>query len=309
MNNSAADLHESVVKMTESHLNNIMQLALFYTGNNEIYAVNVAKIQSFVILDEIEIVPNRDPNHIIVGVAQVRGELVTFVNLDAWLGMPIVDLSLFTVGVVCNVNCRRVGFFAREIIGIEDRLSSELMMPGTNQLKILYVTQIMIAGIEKSCAIFDIERLMVDCGFPTETPAFVMPDKESPRFKNKKILIAEDSVTAARKLSDFLTSLKIKYELYSDGGELINRLETIDENEIGLIITDSEMPVRDGFQVISYVKTNERLKHIPIVVNSSMTSGGVIEKVKRLGAAEFVNKSDVYSLYNFIKLHLEKEKL
>ena len=150
------DLNQAVEQMTQSHLNNIMQLAVFYTGNMEIYAVNVAKIQNFVILSEIDIVPNHDENSIIIGVAQIRDELVTFVNLDSWLGMPKVDLSQYAVAIICNLNCRRIGIFVREIIGIEDKFSHELKKPDTHELKILYVTQVKVANSDIPCAVFDI---------------------------------------------------------------------------------------------------------------------------------------------------------
>jgi two-component system chemotaxis response regulator CheV len=305
MSAETIDIRGSVAKMTDSHLNNIMQLAVFYTANYELYAVNVAKIQNFVILSEIEIVPNRDPDSVIIGVAQIRDELVTFVDLDRWLGMPKADSSVFEVGVVCSLNRRRIGFFAREVVGIEEKYSFELKIADSRELKILYVTNIKINGENKPCAVFDIERLMVDCGFPPETPRFA-PPKTQGAFVDKKILIAEDSGAAARKLADFFDSLGVSYEMYSDGAALISRLDTIDIDEVGLVVTDLEMPVRDGFQVIAYIKQSEKLNRLPVVVNSSMTSGGVAEKVKRLGADDLVNKSDSRALFELVKRYMGK---
>ncbi|MDR2034537.1 MAG: chemotaxis protein CheW [Helicobacteraceae bacterium] len=303
MNYESNDLQKNVEKMTGSHLNNIMQLAVFYTANYEIYAINVAKIQNFVILDEINIVPNRDSKSVIKGVAQVRDELVTFVDLDSWLGMPKYDPSVFTAGVVCNLNCRRIGFFVRDIIGILDKYSFELKIPDSRELKILYVTSVKIGDQEKPCAVFDVERLMIDCGFPTEMPPFT-PPKEFSAFISKKVLIAEDSGSAARKLTDFFDSLGITHELYPDGAALISRLDSIDIDEVGLVVTDIEMPVRDGFQVIAHIKRSEKLNRLPVVVNSSMTSGGVVEKVKRLGAVDLVNKSDPRALFELVKHYM-----
>ncbi|MDR1451926.1 MAG: chemotaxis protein CheV [Helicobacteraceae bacterium] len=300
------DLQSNVAKMTDSHLNNIMQLAVFYTANYELYAVNVAKIQNFVILNEISIVPNRDPDSVIIGVAQIRDELVTFADLDRWLGMPKTDPSVFEVGVICNLNRRRIGFFARDIVGIEDKYSFELKVADSRELKILYVTNVKINGENKPCAVFDIERLMADCGFPLEVPPF-KPSLEAPcEFIDKKVLIAEDSGAAARNLSDFFDSLGISYELYADGAALISRLDSINVEEVALAVTDLEMPVRDGYQVITQIKQNKKFKHLPVVVNSSITSGGAAEKVKRLGAVALVNKSDSRALFALVKQYLGK---
>ncbi|MDR0746616.1 MAG: chemotaxis protein CheV [Helicobacteraceae bacterium] len=302
------NLQKIVSSMTESHLNNIMQLAFFYTGNMEIYAVNVSKVQNFVILNEIEIVPNRDPSSIIIGVADIRGEVVTFVDLDKWLGMPACDPSVYSVGVVCNVNFKRIGFFAREIIGIEDRFSYELKKLSSHMLKILYETKITIGGRERPGSIFDIERLMSESGFPPEMPPFVVPEPKPDRFIHKKALIAEDSATAAKKLADFFGSLNIEYEIYGDGAELIDRLDTIDPGDIGMIVTDLEMPMKDGFQVIAHMKQNARLSSLPVIVNSSMTSSGIAEKIRGLGVTDFVNKSDTHALFALVERYMKNSK-
>ena len=40
---------EDIDKMTTSHLRNVMQLAVFYTGDEDIYAINISKIKITII--------------------------------------------------------------------------------------------------------------------------------------------------------------------------------------------------------------------------------------------------------------------
>ena len=148
---------------------------------------------------------------------------------------------------------------------------------------------------------------MIDSGFPPETPPFVPPPKNEVAFSVKKVLIAEDSVTAARKLMDFFDSLHISNELYSDGAALIERLDTIDTSEVGLVVTDLEMPRRDGFQVIAHIKQTGRLSALHVVVNSSMTSSGILEKIRGFGEVELVNKSDTHALFELVKKYMQME--
>jgi two-component system chemotaxis response regulator CheV len=303
------DIQKTVEQMTGSHLNNIMQLALFYTANDEIYAINVAKIQNFVILDEIDLVPNHDPESLIVGVSRIRDELVTFVDLDRWLGIQVPDRSIYQVGVVCNFNRTRMGFMVKEIIGIEDRYSHELMTPGTRDLKVLYVTHYHQGEKEHPCSVFDAEKLIKEVGL------FVPPQEDetgdrAPIRSDRLVLVAEDSPTAAAQIRTFLEALGLRYELYEDGEQLIDRLEAVAPEQVGLVITDLEMPGRDGFQVISHVKASDRLKGLPVVVNSSMTSSGIADKVHSLGAADLVSKSDLKTLYGLLVRYLgQKESL
>ena len=43
----------SVEQMTQGHLRNVQQLAVFYTGHNNIYAINIAKVKAFIITEEV----------------------------------------------------------------------------------------------------------------------------------------------------------------------------------------------------------------------------------------------------------------
>ena len=58
------------------------------------------------------------------------------------------------------------------------------------------------------------------------------------------------------------------------------------------------MPGTDGYQVASYIKTNKKFEHIPVIVNSSMTTDAVRGKMERIGIDGFVGKTDINALYN-----------
>lgn len=295
------DITKTIEQMTQSHLNNIMQLALFYTANYEIYAINISKIQHFVILDEIQIVPHHEAGSVIVGVAHIRDELVTFVNLDRWLGIPVDDCSIYNVGIVCNFNNRRTGFLVRDIIRIEDKYSYELKKPNAKNLKLLYVTKVEIDGKEQPCSVFDAERLLDEYDLAQIDPATIDP---ATKFNDKLVLIAEDSVTVANRIKEFFRKLEIAYEIYENGADLIARLKEIDPSRLGMVITDLEMPTTDGYQVISFVRSNKEFENVPVVVHSSMTGSGIVEKIRRLGAIDLINKSDSNALYSMLVQYL-----
>ena len=58
------------------------------------------------------------------------------------------------------------------------------------------------------------------------------------------------------------------------------------------------MPGTDGYQVASFVKNSSKYEHIPVVVNSSMTTDAVKGKMTRVGIDGFVGKTDINALYN-----------
>ena len=87
----------SVEQMTQGHLRNVQQLAVFYTGHNNIYAINIAKVKAFIITEEVAINDTPKDTNIIAGIATIRGEPVTLINLDAWLGLKPFDIKIINL--------------------------------------------------------------------------------------------------------------------------------------------------------------------------------------------------------------------
>ena len=304
-------IQKNVDYITKSHLRNVMQLVVLYTGANKIYAINISKIQTFLIKDEIEITKTPSADGLVVGVINLRGEYITIVNLDVWIGDTDVDESVYKIIIVCNYNERKVGILVKEIIKIEEKDSNELKIPSGNDPKISYVTDIKINGKNKTVIIFDAEKLLSDINISKEGSGTTIYDvvniKNFPPIKSdKKLLVAEDSKTVITKLHEFFEILGIDYEIYENGQLLIDRLNKLDPNEIGLIITDIEMPIKNGYQIIKYVKETPKFKNIPIISLTSMTNRGVYDKITALGALALINKADLKTLYNYIKKFLQR---
>ncbi len=70
------------------------------------------------------------------------------------------------------------------------------------------------------------------------------------------------------------------------------------------------MPEMDGFQLITEIKGDEKLRHIPIIILSARTTADTIEKVKALGGDLFIQKPcDSRYLVGSIKSILKKEQV
>jgi CheY-like chemotaxis protein len=59
---------------------------------------------------------------------------------------------------------------------------------------------------------------------------------------------------------------------------------------VGLVILDLNMPKVDGFEVLEEIKSDERLKGIPIIVLTSSSRTEDIDRAYKLGANSFVVK-------------------
>lgn len=73
----------------------------------------------------------------------------------------------------------------------------------------------------------------------------------------------------------------------SNGQEV---MQFLDEYDISLIMLDLVMPVMDGHDVLIKMKQSEKLKHIPVIVNSAMTDKKSIRDTLEEGAIDYFIK-------------------
>jgi len=304
-------IQKNVDYITKSHLRNVMQLAIFQTGNDEIYAINISKILTFLIKDNVDITRTPSSDKIVHGVINLRGEFITVVDLDSWIGVEIDDSSIYKIIIVCNYNERKIGILVKDIIKIEEKNSDELKLPSGDDPKISYVTDVEIDGNSRTCIIFDAERLLSDVNVAEEKGSTIYDINKMddfPTINSKKVLlVAEDSKIVTEKLEQFFNAIGIRYEIFSDGKALLERLKEYHIYELGLVVTDIEMPIKNGYQVIKHLKSDPVYKYIPVVALTSMTNRGVNDKVLKLGALDLINKADIKKLYGYIKKYLEME--
>jgi two-component system chemotaxis response regulator CheV len=295
-----SSISNSVEQLTQAHLRNVQQLAVFYTGQENVYAINIAKIKAFIITEEVDIADTPSSNTIVQGIATIRGEPITLINLDIWLGQKPLDIKDYKLIIFSEYNNHQIGFLVKDVINIVEKTTEELNNSEERNPKITYTTYVDVKNEPKLCTVFNAEQLLVDIGW-TDTGGEQLKKHVTAEVSNaKKILVAEDSKVAREVLLAFLRKIDANYEVFENGTGIVEKLKHTDPSDIGLVITDIEMPGTDGYQVAKFIKTNSNLAHIPIIVNSSMTTKAVKDKMKAIGVDDFVGKTDLKSLYKSV---------
>ncbi|MGA1932691.1 chemotaxis protein CheV [Arcobacter sp. YIC-464] len=297
-------ISSSVEQMTQGHLRNVQQLAVFYTGHNNIYAINIAKVKAFIIRDEVTINDTPKESDVIAGIATIRGEPVTLINLDVWLGLPALDISEYKLIIYCEFNHKKIGFLVKDMLDIVEKTTDQLRHSEETNSRITYTTYVKVDNNDELCTVFNAEQLLRDVGWTDDGEDDVRKYVEDKLDSEKLILAAEDSGVAREVLNKFFKRTGVRFEVYTDGTQLLKRVEELTPDKIGMIITDIEMPGTDGFQVASFIKNNSKYEHIPVIVNSSMTTDAVRGKMKQIGVDGFVGKTDIQSLYDMTKKFL-----
>lgn len=89
--------------------------------------------------------------------------------------------------------------------------------------------------------------------------------KEPPLKQKKNILVVDDSKVVLKKLNNLLENdFFIISALHGE-----EALEALEKYHIDLVITDLEMPVMDGFELISHIVSSMQTEHIPIIAITS----------------------------------------
>ena len=72
-----------------------------------------------------------------------------------------------------------------------------------------------------------------------------------------------------------------------DGADAMNKLQDIVPD---VMLLDIEMPNMDGFEVVSKVRLNERLKHIPVIMITSRTGEKHRDRALEIGVTNYMGK-------------------
>jgi len=162
--------------------------------------------------------------------------------------------------------------------------------------------------------ILDFEKIVAEIA-PETSIQLSEIDGLGPRTRDQRpILIAEDSFLLSKMIKESL--LKAGYTnlmLFANGLEMweyLNKLKkagTVKE-KAALIITDIEMPQMDGHRLTKLVKEDPDLRHIPLIIFSSLITDEMRIKGKQLGADEQMSKPEIGHLVSVMDHLLAKDK-
>lgn len=112
------------------------------------------------------------------------------------------------------------------------------------------------------------------------------------KLRKLKLLFVEDEVDLVDIISDTLTKLQANFLVAKNGQEALDIIAQNDD--ISIIITDINMPVLNGLEMIK--ELNNQGSKIPVIIMSAHTEMDYINKAKELGVDDYLLKP-----FDFIK--------
>ena len=106
------------------------------------------------------------------------------------------------------------------------------------------------------------------------------------------ILIAEDDPDDQLLIESAFSQagLNTTLQFTNNGEELIGFLKNKNNDEPSFILLDLNMPKMDGNQCLSFIRANNDLRHIPVIVFTTSSLKENIQKAYQLGANSYITK-------------------
>ncbi|MTW20724.1 chemotaxis protein [Allochromatium palmeri] len=275
---------------------NRMELLLFYLGSRQMFGINVFKVREVIAKPTLRHLPGSSP--MVCGVANIRGRTVSVIDLARAIGFePLpVDQDNDAKVIVTEFNRSVQGFWVSAVDRIVN-VNWETVKPpprGTERESYLVaVTEVDSRLVE----IIDVERVFAQINnLPTDVSDAVRTQAEELPH-DRRILVVDDSLVARKQIERSITELGFRTESRSDGKaalEYLEELATADmvDSSIEMVIADIEMPRMDGYTLTRKIRENAKLKHLCVILHSSLSGQFNVDMVKRAGADDFLAKFD-----------------
>ena len=117
-----------------------------------------------------------------------------------------------------------------------------------------------------------------------------------PGARPVRILLVEDSPGDVNLTREGLRTAKVANDLsvVGDGEAALDFLrrqgEHVDAPEVDLVLLDLNLPKRDGREVLAEIKSDEALKHLPVIVLTTSADEEDVLRSYRLHANAYVTK-------------------
>lgn len=280
---------------------NELEVVMFKVGSGD-FGINVLKVRE--IINAMEVMPIPNAHEHIEGLIRLREEVLPVVNLAKVLGIPESENPDKDKFIIAELNQLKIAFRVHHVSRIH-RISWEQIEKPTELSAGQQAYAIGIIKLEdKMSILLDFEKVVVEInpqsGVNVESLEVLGPRERS----EKKLVVAEDSAVLRQLLKDTLSEAGYSnLQFFENGKEAWEYLESISTDEtinpsdkVDLIITDIEMPQMDGHHLTDRVKKDERLKHIPVVIFSSLITKDLFHKGEAVGANAQVTKPEIVTL-------------
>ena len=114
------------------------------------------------------------------------------------------------------------------------------------------------------------------------------------KYENKKCLIADDYNTGRRLIKESLEQMGFSCIEAENGNQA---LALIKQTTLDLVIADVQMPVKNGFELLKVIKSDDNLRDLPVILTMLEPYDDLISDGKKLKMDDYLVKPfDIFTL-------------
>ncbi|WP_291329140.1 chemotaxis protein [Desulfovibrio sp. UCD-KL4C] len=270
------------------------------------YGINVAKVVEIIRLPELTDMPDATDTAVL-GAFDLRSEIIPLIDLSRRVGKNRVESEAPKV-IVTEFNKISTAFLVSGVTRIH-RISWEQVEAPSKQVSSLTANS--ITGVVKLegriVFLLDLEKIVADLnpGMDlTEVPDADLVQKIE--TQQLKAIIADDSTMIRRMIGQMLEDAGFKVTRTHNGKTAWDKInewrekaksegKTIDDF-LDIVVTDIEMPVMDGHNLTKRIKDDPELRHLPVLLCSSIITDTLFHKGESVGADDQISKAEINQL-------------
>ncbi len=287
----------SVDQRTQLAGRNRLELLMFRLQGRQLYGINVFKVREVLQCPKLSSVPQSHP--VVRGIANIRGQTISIMDLSLAIGGPKIEDIENAFVIISEYNRSVQGFLVREVDRIINLNWKDMQPPPAGAAGSSYLTAVTYVN-EKMVEVIDVERVLSEVvGAKEQVSQEFLDQVADGDFDVEKnlILVSDDSLVARKQVTRTIENdLKMETVTTKDGKEAIDLLKEWADNDdpklkrLAMVISDIEMPEMDGYTFTTAVRADERLKHLYIILHTSMSGVFNQNMVDKVGANKFIAK-------------------
>ena len=278
---------------------NRLELLLFRLDGKQLFGINVFKVQEVIQCPALTHIP--DSHNVVRGIANMRGRMVTVMDLGKAIGGRGVQNPQDHFVVVAEYNQYVQGFLVGGVDRIVNMNWEEILPPPEGIGNDNYLTAVCKVDGEL-VEIIDVEKVLAEViGWNEEVSReFVEQAAEQEDEVERKpiVLVADDSSVARNQIKRTLEQLGVECVLANDGKQALDALRQWADHEdevplherLFMVISDIEMPEMDGYTFTTEVRKDPRMSDMHILLHTSLSGVFNNAMVEKVGADDFIAK-------------------
>lgn len=268
---------------------NELEIVIFQSGPF-IFGINVMKVREIITM--LPLTPLPGTPEAIMGLIELRGEVMTVIDLPMVIGHPR-DAGDNDRLIVCEFNGEKSVLRVDQVTEIKRISWEQIDTPSDLARGMQGITNGVVKTGDQMIILLDYERIALELSRKDIMARESVKRLGARERSNKHVWIAEDSEMLRTLIIDTLDDAGyFNTTIFNNGKEALDAFEQSDVH-CDLLITDIEMPQMDGLHLTKRLRDMDRFADLPIVIFSSLISDDLKHKGDAVGANAQITKPEI----------------